>query len=194
MSVDRSEGWDDVAERFLTARSDVGAALVRSWALSNVPSAGTIVDVGCGSGVPIAEVLIEDGFSLFGIDAAPRLVEAFRHRFPNAPCICEPVQDSQFFGVSFDAAVAVGLMFLLPPSDQREAIGRIAAALKPAGHFLFSCPLETCEWDDLLTGRKSRSLGHAAYQDLLRNTGLQLVGCEIDEGQNNYYHAVKQLA
>lgn len=193
MSVDRSEGWDEIAERFLTARSDVGATLVGSWALNNVPGAGTIVDVGCGSGVPIAEVLIDAGFSVYGIDASRKLVNAFRHRFPDAPCICEPVQESQFFEASFDAAIAVGLLFLLPPADQREVIHRIAAALKPTGQLLFSCPLETCEWDDPLTGRRSRSLGHEAYQDLLCGAGLQLVGCEIDEGQNNYYHAVKRM-
>ena len=193
MSVDRSEGWDEIADRFLTARSDVGATLVRSWALSNVPSAGTIVDVGCGSGVPIAEVLIEAGLSVYGIDASRKLVNAFSHRFPNAPCICEPAQESQFFEASFDAAVAVGLLFLLPPSDQREVIYRIAAALKPTGQLLFSCPLEICEWDDVLTGRRSQSLGHDAYRALLRDAGLQLVGCEIDEGRNNYFHAVKQM-
>jgi SAM-dependent methyltransferase len=191
MTVDRSEGWDGVAEQFMTARSGIGASLVRSWARDHLPPSGTVVDVGCGSGVPIAQALVEEGFTVFGIDASPRLVAAFRSRFPGAPSACEPAQDSTFFHRSFDAAVSIGLLFLLSADDQRKLLGRVADALKPGGRFLFSAPRERCEWSDILTGRRSMSLGEQTYQQLLEASGLRLVGCRGDEGENNYFDAVK---
>jgi SAM-dependent methyltransferase len=193
MSIDRSEGWDGIAEQFMTARSGVGAGLVRSWARDHLPPSATVVDVGCGSGVPIAQALVEEGFTVFGIDASPRLIAAFRSRFPDAPSACEPAQDSAFFHRRFDAAVSVGLLFLLSADDQHKLLRRVADALEPGGRFLFSAPREPCEWPDALTGRRSMSLGERTYRRLLEASGLCLIGCSVDEGENNYFDAVKPL-
>lgn len=194
MSIDRSEGWDDIAERFMAVRSDIGASLVRSWARENLPESGSVIDIGCGSGVPIARALMKEGFAVFGIDASPALIAAFRRRFPDAPSACEAAQHSDFFHRSFDAAVAVGLLFLLSEEDQRSVIARVGRSLRPGGRFLFSAPRESCEWADMLTGRRSRSLGEAAYARLLDASGLRLLGCRMDEGGNNYFDADRPLA
>ena len=194
MPTDRSEGWDAVAEHFIAVRSDVGAALVRSWARDKLPPSSAIVDVGCGSGVPIAQALIEDGFTVAGIDASPRLIAAFARRFPDAQHACEAAQDSRFFGRSFDAAIAIGLLFLLSAEDQRAVIAGVAKALRPGGRLLFSAPREACEWQDLLTGRRSLSLGEAGYARVLEESGLRLVDRYTDEGANHYFEAAKLSA
>lgn len=64
MSDDRSEGWDSVAARFVAVRSTSGASLVRSWARAHVPKSGSVLDIGCGSGVPITEALVLEGFEV----------------------------------------------------------------------------------------------------------------------------------
>lgn len=151
---DQSEGYEDVAYQFMTARSDIGATFVRSWARDNLPPSSSIADVGCGSGVPIAQALIEDGFTVFGIDASPSLLAAFRRRFPDAQSACEAAQDSVFFHHIFDAAVSVGLLFLLSADDQRKVFQRVANALRPGVRFLFTAPWQICEWQDLLTKRQ----------------------------------------
>lgn len=193
MDTDRSEGWDGVAAQFMAARSTIGTAFVRSWARDNLPPSGVVVDVGCGSGVPIAQALIEDGFTVFGIDASPALIAAFRRRFPDMQTACEAAQDSVFFHRTFDAAVSIGLLFLLSADDQRKTVLRMANALRPGGRLLFSAPREACEWQDGLTGRRSKSLGSRDYERQLDAAGLHLVGCHCDEGGNNYFDAAKPL-
>lgn len=193
MNADPSEGWDRIAERFMAARSGIGASLVRSWARDNLPKSGSVLDVGCGSGVPITQALIEEGFEVFGVDASPTLLAAFRSRFPEVQAVCEPAQDSTFFDRTFDAAVSVGLLFLVSEGHQRRIIHRVASSLRPGGRFLFSAPRERCEWQDLLTGRPSRSLGEREYERLLRASGLRLLGCQTDEGENNYFDAARPL-
>ncbi|MFN7055856.1 class I SAM-dependent methyltransferase [Hyphomonas sp.] len=193
MLPDRSEGWDEIADAFMAARSDIGAELVRGWARMHFPGGAQIVDIGCGSGIPMSAALIAEGFQVSGIDASPRLIAAFRVRFPQAAAVCEAAQESDFFGRTFDAAIAVGLLFLLAAEDQREVIRRVATALKPGGRLLFSAPMEACEWDDLLTGRRSRSFGRAEYDRILDGAGLRFAGCCQDEGGNNYYDAVRPL-
>ena len=44
---------------------------------------------------------------------------------------CEAVEDSSFFGRTFDGVIAVGLLFLLSAAEQRDLIRRVAFALNP---------------------------------------------------------------
>lgn len=183
---DPSGGWEAIAADFLAARSGIGGGVVRQWSTS-LPPGGDVVDIGCGSGVPVSQVLVEAGLKICGIDASPTLLSAFRQRFPEAPAACEAAQDSAFFGRQFDGAIAVGLMFLLSENDQARLIARVGQALKPGGRFLFSAPRMPCAWPDLQTGRSSVSLGEAAYGRLLAEAGMHIIGGDVDEGGNYYY-------
>ena len=185
---DASNGWEAVAARFLARRSNIGVATVREWSRS-LPSGAPILDLGCGSGVPISQTLINDGFLVYGIDASPSLVAAFRQRFPHAEVTCEAAEISGFFGKTFEGIIAVGLMFLMSADTQRTLIRRVASALKPGGRFLFTSPAQPCTWADLLTGRQSQSLGAEVYKSILADAGLTLVGESDDEGDNHYFEA-----
>lgn len=187
---DRSCGYEAMAAEFMRHRhrSQTGVATVRSWARS-LPRGAAIVDLGCGSGVPIAQALTRDGFAVFGIDASPTLVAAFRETLPHAEVACEAVEDSRLFGRTFDGAIAVGLMFLLAPSEQRTLIGKVGRALSVGGRFLFTAPLEACTWTDVLTGRASHSLGAQEYRSILSSFGFEVSGEDDDEGGNHYYDA-----
>lgn len=185
---DPSNGYEVVASEFmgLRERSGIGVEAVRTWARS-LPPGTSILDLGCGHGVPISATLMDEGFEIYGVDSSSSLIAAFRNRFPHARVACEAVESSSFFGRKFDAVIAVGLMFLLPAETQERLIGRVAQALNPGGRFLFTSPAEACAWKDVLTGLQSLSLGAMAYKDLLSSAGFDLIGECVDEGDNHYY-------
>jgi SAM-dependent methyltransferase len=133
--------------------------------------------------------LIERGFNVYGVDASPSMVAAFRARFPTAPVECAAAEDSDFFRRTFDGVVACGLFFLLDAEVQRKLIARVAAVLSPGGRLLFTAPNQSCSWPDAMTGRTSISLGHEGYRNALEGEGLSLVGTDRDEGENYYYFA-----
>jgi 2-polyprenyl-3-methyl-5-hydroxy-6-metoxy-1,4-benzoquinol methylase len=193
MTTDHSAGWDAVADQFIAIRSENGAALVQAWARESLPSAAAILDIGCGSGFPIAQGLVREGFTVWGVDASPSLISAYRRQFPDMPAACEAAQDSAFFGRTFAGAISIGLVFLLDAGDQQKLLHNVAKALEPGGRFLFSAPSEVCTWRDTLTGRTSMSLGADAYAAQLAQVGLSLARCHSDEGGNNYYDAAKPL-
>jgi 2-polyprenyl-3-methyl-5-hydroxy-6-metoxy-1,4-benzoquinol methylase len=165
-------------------------ATVREWSQTPAPSS-SILDLGCGHGIPISQVLIEEGFIVYGIEASTKLTSAFRKRFPNAQAECAAVEDSKFFHRTFDGVVAWGLMFLLPTDVQIVVIRKVAKALNCRGKFLFTSPAQAVKWHDSLTGRESISLGAERYQQTLRAEGLVLVGEQVDEGDNHYYFVSK---
>jgi 2-polyprenyl-3-methyl-5-hydroxy-6-metoxy-1,4-benzoquinol methylase len=198
---ERSNGYERVAPEFLAGRGSartsstaIGVNAVRDWARS-LPSGAAVIDLGCGPGLPITEVLVREGLNVYAIDASPSLVDAFRRNLPGVPVACEAVEDSTFFGRTFDAAIAWGLIFLLPAEQQRRLIQRIAQRLRPEGRFLFtSCggraPLV---WTDAMTGLESRSLGADEYERELTAAGMSLIRQYEDEGENHYFDAVKVL-
>ena len=195
--MDRSNGYEGVAEEFLARRGSrrfigVGVNVVRKWART-LPCRAAVIDLGCGSGSPITEVLVAEGLTVFGVDAAPSFVQAFRRNLPNIPVVCEAVQDSHFFHRTFDGVLAWGLMFLLSPEDQRQLIQRIADILVPGGHLLFTSPSEPMSWNDAMTGLESRSLGAQEYRRLLRAVGLSVTSEYEDEGQNHYFDVQKRV-
>ena len=188
---DRSNGYEAIAEDFVRARTPtIGPKIVREWA-KGLPPGTSILDLGCGYGIPISEALLQDGFTVYGVDASATLVSKFRERFPKAPVECSSVEDSLFFNRTFDAVVAWGLMFLLTAETQRSLIGKVARAMNRQGRFLFTSPRQACSWMDVMTGLPSISLGQEAYEQELAAHDLVLVGNAEDEGENYYYFAVK---
>jgi len=190
-SFDKSHGYEALAETFMQIRNrQIGPATVREWSCSLTPGC-SILDLGCGNGVPISEVLIEDGFEVFGVDASRKMIRAFHKRFPTVQAECSAAEDSQFFGRSFDAAIAWGLIFLLPPDLQETVLRKIARALKPRGRFLFTAPQEAVVWNDSMTGEESVSLGAEIYAKLLLAEGVAVIGDAVDNGENYYYFCEK---
>lgn len=190
--TDRSNGWEALARPFIEQRekSRIGVATLESWSRW-LPEGAAVLDLGCGPGGPRSEVLFARGCDVHAVEAAPSLAAAYRQRFPAAKVVCEAVESSNFFGRKFKGAMAWGLMFLLPAEKQKKVIAGVAEALEPAGHFLFTAPVEPCTWPDLWTGRASVSLGERAYKKELEKAGMQLFAQYVDEGDNNYYAAIK---
>jgi SAM-dependent methyltransferase len=194
--MDRSNGYERVAVEFLARRGSrshstgIGVNEVRRWA-KTLPCGAAVIDVGCGPGFPITEVLVTEGFSVFGVDAAASFVEAFRRNLPNTPVVCEAVQDSRFFNRTFDGVLAWGLIFLLSPEDQRRVIQRFADILVPGGHLLFTSPAVPVVWKDVMTELESRSLGAEEYRHLLSEASFSVADEYEDVGQNHYFDAIK---
>jgi len=184
---DSSNGWEAVADEFMSYRSSsIGVATIRRWA-EPIQTGQAVLDVGCGFGGHYTQILIDKGLVTHGIDASPTLLQQYLKRFPAALARCEAAESSSFFDRDYDGVLSVGLIFLLAPEDQILVLQRMASALKAGGKFIFTSPHQICDWDDLSTGRKSRSLGREAYVDILQRQGLSLIDEYTDEGENHYF-------
>ena len=196
--IDPSNGYEGVAAEFLAGRgrapsTAVGTRAVRDWART-LPRGAAVIDLGCGTGLPITSVLVSEGLSVYAIDAAPSLVEAFRHNLPNTPVVCRICRNSLFFNRKFDGVLAWGLIFLLQPDAQRSLIRSMADILVPGGRLLFtsSTGVEPLVWNDAMTGLESRSLGAAEYRRLLSEVDVSVSREYEDEGGSHYFDAFKR--
>jgi SAM-dependent methyltransferase len=84
-----------------------------------LPAGGAVLDIGCGSGEPIARYLIEHGFKLIGIDSSPAMIAMCRDRFPDQTW---HVGDMRQLALepNFDGLIAWNSFFHLSHGDQRR--------------------------------------------------------------------------
>lgn len=184
--------YETQALKYLDARdrSRIGAEVVQSWARS-LPFGTTVVEIACGGGYPITQVLVDSRLAVWAIDASPTLLRQFRLRFPTIPTQCASALDSDYFRRTFEAVISIGLVFLLREDEQLAFLRRVSEILVPRGRFLFTAPVEIGTWQDVTTGLECWSLGRVAYTRALKHNGLRVIRTHVDEGANNYYEAEK---
>ncbi len=191
MNEDLSNGWEASAEDFISGRSrNIGAATVKEWSKS-FAKGQHLLDVGCGFGGSYTQNLIDRSITVHGIDASGSLIAEHQRRFPTALTRHEAAEQSDFFAQQYDGILSVGFMFLLSPANQERVLSKMAGVLKENGKLLFSSPYQICEWNDLLTGRKSVSLGRDRYIGIMEKHGLSLIDEYTDEGNSHYYNFCK---
>ena len=103
-----------------------------------LPAGASILDIGCGNGVPITEALVHAGCRVVGLDTSTGMLARFRVNLPGTPVVRGDVRDCPFSDGSFDAAVSRGMMFHLPRGDQAAAFASVSRVLKPGASFLFT--------------------------------------------------------
>lgn len=140
-----AEGADDIIALYerhaLAYDEDRGRSLAeRAWLdrfRAFLPARGTVLDLGCGMGEPIARYLLEQGHGVVGVDAAPSLIALCRARFPDAEWMVADMRSVEL-GRRFDGIVAWDSLFHLAPDDQRRVLRRCAAWAAPGAPLLFT--------------------------------------------------------
>jgi predicted TPR repeat methyltransferase len=77
-----------------------------------------VLDIGCGSGDPIARYLVEQGYRVTGVDSSPEMVDMFRANFPEQASTVSDMRSLQL-GRHFDGLLAWDSFFHLDFDDQR---------------------------------------------------------------------------
>jgi len=150
----------------------------RAWLdrfLAHVPPGGTVLDVGCGSGEPIARYLIDRGVGVVGVDASPSMIGLCQARFPDSEWLVIDMRELELER-RFEGILAWDSFFHLGIDDQREMFSRFARHARCGAPLMFtSGPAEgeaigSCFGEALYHA----SLGIEEYQRLLSANGFVL--------------------
>lgn len=105
--------------------------------LQLVPQAGEVLDLGCGSGRPIAEHLIGAGCRVTGVDVAPAMIDMCRARFPDHEWAVSDMRRLDP-GRRFDGLIAWHSAFHLTRDEQRAMFAVYGRHLRPGAPLMFT--------------------------------------------------------
>jgi SAM-dependent methyltransferase len=168
----------DLYERHAHAyERDRGDSLAgeRTWLdrfLRHVPAGARVLDMGCGTGAPIAAYLLERGVQVVGVDAAPSMIQLCRARFPQSEWIVQDMRGLAL-GRRFAGILAWDSFFHLGMEEQRRVLPRFAAHALPGAPLLFTSGPREGEAIGSYRGDSlyHASLGPAEYRRLLAANG-----------------------
>jgi SAM-dependent methyltransferase len=114
-----------------------------------------------------------------GIDASERMLSLARRAVPEARFVRGDILDVEFETGSFDAAIAIFVLFHLPREEHGRVFERVWSWLRPGGYFLVTLS-EHAEApyteDDFFGARMYWSnLGYEEYRNLLLSLGFEII-------------------
>jgi len=188
--------YDLIAEWYASERVDQTGVPEVVALTASLPRGGRVLDIGCGTGVPLTRAILEHGARAVGVDSAGEMLKRFRVWCPATPAVRAVVQALPFASSSFDGAIMWGVMFHLPQPDQIAAIASVARVLRPGAPFLFT----SADVDEAAGHLGSPMNGVDfvyysftidGYKQILHDHGLTFVDFHTDTGENGYYLARK---
>lgn len=105
------------------------------WLTARLPAGAMVLDIGCGSGVPIARQLAAQ-YQVTGVDLSAVQIRRAQHNVPNGIFLHSDIMALSLPAASFDAVVAFYAIFHLPREEHQHLFERIATWLKPGGYLL----------------------------------------------------------
>ncbi|VVC74851.1 hypothetical protein AQUSIP_01250 [Aquicella siphonis] len=163
--------WFDGARTKTLMESEYLDLIVKS-----VPANGSVLDLGCGTGEPIAQFFIDKGFKITGVDGSKKMIELCKKRFPAEQWI---VSDMREINIQkrFDVILAWHSFFHLDQDSQRKMFKIFETHIKPGGILAFTSGEEEGEvWSD----NGGQQLYHASlsaneYQSLLKAMSFKVL-------------------
>jgi len=155
-----------------------------------LPAGGSILDIGCGMGEPIARYAIDAGFPVVGVDSSPSLIDLCRTRFPDSEWLVADMRDLDL-GRRFDGILAWDSFFHLRAEEQRAMFARFAAHAQPGAPLMFTSGSSEGEAIGSYCGEPlyHASLDPESYERLLETHGFT-VRAHMDDDPECGHHTV----
>lgn len=141
-----------------------------------------VLDLGCGSGAPIATYVVAQGRRILGVDFASAMIALAEARMPDQRWQVGDMR-ALSLGETFAAIIGWDSFFHLTPDEQGEVIPRLARHLAPGGGLLLTVGPRAGEPIGAVGGEPvyHASLAPEDYRARLAAAGLQVVDFVPDD-------------
>ncbi len=170
--------YNQLAKRNLTCRY-----IFEDWKhldklTSQLKKGAKILDVGCGSGIPVDEYLLEKGFEVTGIDFSEEQIDLAKSKLPKGKFIVMDMEKMQFENNSFDAIISFYSLFHIPKINHPSLLNKLNRLLIPGGHIMIT--MGTKEYEGIEEEYEDIKLswsqwGKGKNLEILRDSGFQII-------------------
>jgi cyclopropane fatty-acyl-phospholipid synthase-like methyltransferase len=186
-------GYDAIAQRYLAARDPTDKMRYVQRLAGAIPRGGSVLDVGCGAGVPVDRFLVDQGFDVIGIDISAAQIELARRlvrggRFEVRDMLS--LRDGEF---RVDGVVSLYAIFHTPRERHAPLLETFASFLRSEGVLLVT--MGVGEWEGTESDFHGAEMfwshfGSATNRSLVEAAGFEVLLDEIDGGDPGERHQV----
>jgi ubiquinone/menaquinone biosynthesis C-methylase UbiE len=168
------------------SRDRGGRFLERAWCDRFLALLGAqhraVLDVGCGTGKPIAQHLIERGCQVCGVDSSSAMITMCANQFPDHQWIVADMRALDL-GRTFNGIVAWSSFFHLTPHDQRAMFSVFRRHAASGALLMFTSGPSAGEGYGRLQGEPlyTASLDSAEYRALLDEHGFDVITHVVED-------------
>jgi len=165
-----ARSWTDARGKSLTENNWVDRFR------SLLPPRSHVLDIGCGSGEPIAQYLSKQGHRITGVDSSPEMIEIFVANLPNQVGLVADMRTLRL-EQRFDGLLAWDSFFHLKYDDQRAMFQVFEEHSRPGAPLMFTSGPEHGEAIGTLEGEAlyHASLAPTEYVLLLEEHSFAVV-------------------
>ena len=98
--------YDTIAGTYLANRDRLKSGKYVQQLLKYLPKNSTILDLGCGAGVPVDDVLLKAGHEVIGIDISSEQIKLARKNCPRGQFMVSDIQDLQMGEYQVEAIIS----------------------------------------------------------------------------------------
>ena len=129
-------GYNAIANRYLAERTrDSEDVRLLNDLIERLPVNASVLDAGCGAGVPIA-LMLSERFKVTGVDFSEAQIELAKKQVPQANFICQDMTKLDFPENSFDGICSYYAIIHIPREEHRSLLANFYRMLKPNGFAL----------------------------------------------------------
>ena len=159
--------------------------LEKTWLdqfLALLPNQPRVLDLGCGTGAPIARYLIEHRCRVTGVDASSAMITMAADRFPDHGWLVADMR-SLDLNRKFDGIIAWDSFFHLSAADQRRMFPIFKRHAAPGAALMFTSGPSAGERIGQYRGEPlyHASLDTVEYRTLLRDNGFDVVSHVVED-------------
>jgi ubiquinone/menaquinone biosynthesis C-methylase UbiE len=196
MGLSARDVFDSLGKDYETAFAGFTAQREEAARLANeLPANARVLDVGCGTGRPVTEMLAAAGHRVTGYDISPTMIEIARTQIPGATFDVADLRTLDQPASSWDAVVVCYSLLQLNRAEIDAALSKFADWLTPGGIFLLvTLPVDVEGFDLEFMGKPVTVSSYSAegYRQRLTRLGLEIVRERFADFQPDYPDAAPE--
>ena len=187
-----AEGYNKIADEYEKSRSNIGLYYSEKFNdLLPQKSCRSILDIGCGTGIPLTKSLVSPINDITGLDISFKMLDKAKVNVSNARFILGNILDVRIER-RFDGIFAWDSLFHIPLNNQADVVIKVINLLNIDGIFLFTAGGKHSELISKMFNEEFyySSLSSKEYENIITNNGCELVLNEIDDNSSKKHRVI----
>lgn len=177
------ETYNKIAENYSVERDQFENRKYLDKLAELLKPGATVLDIGCGAGIPVDKYLVGKGFKVVGLDISEKQIKLARKNLPRTEFEVKDMADLDASAYQVDAVISFYAIFHIPKEQHQGLLEKINSFLPDGGSILIT--MGASEWEgedkDFYGGKMWWShFGPEKNKEILKKAGFKLLFNEID--------------